>query len=78
MSATADAYIGDPEVKKVIEKLAEFTARNGRSFEDITRERNSEDGPFKYVCSFLPILPFLVGSKAAFSQSLHFECTSCS
>lgn len=48
MSANADAhYIGDPEVLKVITKLAEFTARNGRDFEDITRERNSDSGPFK-------------------------------
>jgi hypothetical protein len=31
------------------ERLAEFVAKNGRSFEDMTRERNPGDTPFKCV-----------------------------
>ena len=37
----------DPEVEKVAEKLAEFVARNGRSFEGVTKQRNPGDTPFK-------------------------------
>eukprot|EP00884_Botryococcus_braunii_P010453 jgi/Botrbrau1/19409/Bobra.0338s0036.1 len=48
--ATTDANsLEDPEVLKVIEKLAEFVAKNGRSLEDLTRERNSEEGPFRFL-----------------------------
>ena len=37
----------DPEVLKVADKLAAFVAANGRSFENITKERNLGDTPFK-------------------------------
>jgi splicing factor 4 len=37
----------DLEVKTVADKLAEFVAKNGRSFEEITRQRNPGDTPFK-------------------------------
>ena len=37
----------NPEVQKVAEKLAEFVARNGRSFEGVTKQRNPGDTPFK-------------------------------
>ncbi len=37
----------DPEVQKVADKLAQFVAANGRSFENITRERNPGDTPFR-------------------------------
>lgn len=30
-------------------KLAEFVARNGRQFEEVTRQRNPGETPFKYV-----------------------------
>lgn len=39
----------DPEVKKAADKLAEFVARNGRSFEEVTRQRNQGDTPFKFL-----------------------------
>jgi len=32
---------------KNAEKLAEYVAKNGRSFEDLTRERNPGNTPFK-------------------------------
>ncbi len=38
-------------------KLAEFVAKNGRSFEDITRERNQGDTPFKCVRARLATAP---------------------
>ncbi|KAK9814648.1 hypothetical protein WJX72_009237 [[Myrmecia] bisecta] len=39
----------DPEVQKVADKLAEFVSKNGRSFEEITRQRNPGDTPFKFL-----------------------------
>ena len=32
---------------KAAERLAEFVAKNGREFEDMTRDRNPGDTPFK-------------------------------
>lgn len=37
----------DPTVKKVADKLASFVAKNGRQFEDVTRQKNPGDTPFK-------------------------------
>lgn len=37
-------------VRQVADKLASFVAKNGRQFEDITRQRNPGDSPFKYDC----------------------------
>lgn len=36
-------------MKKVADKLASFVAKNGRQFENITRQKNPGDTPFKYV-----------------------------
>jgi hypothetical protein len=62
-AAAGPAPPGDPDVRKVVEKLAEFVAKNGRSFEDITRQRNPEDGPFrcgcKRACMRTPLLKLL-------------------
>ena len=41
-------------MRKVIEKLADFVAKNGRSFEDVTRQRNPENSPFRYTCGGSP------------------------
>ena len=38
-------------VRQVADKLASFVAKNGRQFEDVTRQRNPGDSPFKYVCT---------------------------
>lgn len=35
-------------VRQVADKLASFVAKNGRQFEDITRQKNPGDSPFKY------------------------------
>lgn len=37
----------DADTKSVADKLAAFVAKNGRSFEDMTREKNPGDTPFK-------------------------------
>lgn len=37
----------DGEVKKVADKLALFVAKNGRQFEDITRQKNPGNTPFR-------------------------------
>lgn len=39
----------DPEVKKVADKLACFVAKNGRQFENITRQKNPGDTPFRFL-----------------------------
>lgn len=40
----------DPEVLKVANKLAEYVAKNGRSFEDVAKNRNTEhDSPFRFL-----------------------------
>ncbi|KAG9450686.1 hypothetical protein H6P81_010651 [Aristolochia fimbriata] len=39
----------DPAVKKVADKLANFVAKNGRQFENVTRQRNPGDTPFKFL-----------------------------
>ncbi|CAL5221469.1 g3665 [Coccomyxa viridis] len=48
-AAAGPAAPSDPEVRKVIDKLADFVAKNGRSFEDVTRQRNPDNGPFRHV-----------------------------
>jgi splicing factor 4 len=39
-------------VKQVADKLASFVAKNGRQFENITRQRNPGDTPFKYDATY--------------------------
>lgn len=39
----------DGEVKKVADKLALFVAKNGRQFEDITRQKNPGNTPFRFL-----------------------------
>ncbi|KAG8049515.1 hypothetical protein GUJ93_ZPchr0009g2422 [Zizania palustris] len=39
----------DMTVKQVADKLANFVAKNGRQFEDVTRQRNPGDTPFKFL-----------------------------
>ncbi|CAM0950867.1 unnamed protein product [Alopecurus aequalis] len=36
-------------VRQVADKLASFVAKNGRQFEDVTRQRNPGDSPFKFL-----------------------------
>lgn len=36
-------------MKKVADKLASFVAKNGRQFEDVTRQKNPGDTPFKFL-----------------------------
>lgn len=37
----------DPEVREAADKLADFVAKNGRQYEDMTRERNPGNTTFK-------------------------------
>ncbi|KAL6863765.1 hypothetical protein ACP4OV_016668 [Aristida adscensionis] len=39
----------DITVRQVADKLASFVAKNGRQFENITRQRNPGDTPFKFL-----------------------------
>ncbi|KAL8513145.1 hypothetical protein ACS0TY_019361 [Phlomoides rotata] len=42
-------FPSDPKVRKVADKLASFVAKNGRQFEDVTRQKNPGDTPFKFL-----------------------------
>ncbi|GLC40780.1 hypothetical protein PLESTB_000023500 [Pleodorina starrii] len=50
-SASADQLAArlDADMVGVATKLADFVAKNGRQFEDMTRERNPGDSPFKFL-----------------------------
>ncbi|XP_074312483.1 SURP and G-patch domain-containing protein 1-like protein isoform X2 [Silene latifolia] len=39
----------DPAVKKAADRLASFAAKNGRHIEDITRQKNPGDTPFRFL-----------------------------
>lgn len=45
----APAPPNDMTVRQVADKLASFVAKNGRQFEDVTRQRNPGDTPFKFL-----------------------------
>jgi hypothetical protein len=47
-------------VRQVADKLASFVAKNGRQFENITRQRNPGDTPFKYDRATFFFLPTLI------------------
>ncbi|OIV98979.1 hypothetical protein TanjilG_29382 [Lupinus angustifolius] len=47
--STTPSSPSDPTVKKVADKLASFVAKNGRQFEDVTRQKNPGDTPFKFL-----------------------------
>jgi len=53
----------DGEVKKVADKLALFVAKNGRQFEDITRQKNPGNTPFRLL---LQASPTMVGCDSSF------------
>ncbi|KAG9133857.1 hypothetical protein Leryth_017943 [Lithospermum erythrorhizon] len=48
-SDVAPTFPSDPTVKIVADKLASFVAKNGRQFENITRQKNPGDSPFKFL-----------------------------
>lgn len=47
-------------MKNAADKLASFVAKNGRAFEDVTRQKNPGDTLFKYVNSLLSVSLFYV------------------
>ncbi|ONM58986.1 SURP and G-patch domain-containing protein 1-like protein [Zea mays] len=47
--APAAAAASGAVVRQVADKLASFVAKNGRQFENITRQRNPGDTPFKFL-----------------------------
>jgi hypothetical protein len=44
----AELQVVDEAVRKVADKLALYVAKNGRNFEDVTRNRNPGESPFMY------------------------------
>ncbi|KAG6761111.1 hypothetical protein POTOM_034306 [Populus tomentosa] len=47
--AVAPPPPSDPTVKNVADKLASFVAKHGRQFENVTRQKNPGDTPFKFL-----------------------------
>ncbi|KAJ6905380.1 hypothetical protein NC652_023206 [Populus alba x Populus x berolinensis] len=47
--AVATPPPSDPTVKNVADKLASFVAKHGRQFENVTRQKNPGDTPFKFL-----------------------------
>ncbi|XP_065869795.1 SURP and G-patch domain-containing protein 1-like protein isoform X2 [Euphorbia lathyris] len=69
---------GDPTVKNVADKLASFVAKNGRQFENITRQKHPGDTPFKFLfdksCSDYKYYEFrLAEEERALSQTRDSE-----
>lgn len=60
-------------MKKVADKLASFVAKNGRQFEDITRQKNPGDTPFKYVLCKPIFLCIIFLCKAHIMLSVCFK-----
>ncbi|XP_050210149.1 SURP and G-patch domain-containing protein 1-like protein [Mercurialis annua] len=60
----------DPAVKKAADRLASFVAKNGRQFEDTTRQKNPGDTPFKFLfdktCSDYKYYEFLLAEEERF------------
>ena len=48
------------------DKLAEFVAKNGRNFEDVTRERNAPDGPFRHALAACTAASLLSAAQGAY------------
>ncbi|KAM7265213.1 hypothetical protein ACFE04_002896 [Oxalis oulophora] len=71
---------GDPSVKKCADKLASFVAKNGRQFEDVTRQKNPGDSPFKFLfdesCADFKYYAYrLAEEEKALSQSKDAQTT---
>lgn len=41
--------ISDPEMKKIIDKLAQFVARNGPEFENMTKQKQKDNPQFGFL-----------------------------
>ncbi|KAK3132423.1 hypothetical protein QOZ80_6AG0521230 [Eleusine coracana subsp. coracana] len=78
--AVAPPPPNDMTVRQVADKLACFVAKNGRQFENITRQRNPGDTPFKFLfdksCSDYKYYEFrLVQEEKVLSQSKEAEAS---
>ncbi|KAK3127971.1 hypothetical protein QOZ80_7AG0580820 [Eleusine coracana subsp. coracana] len=78
--AVAPPPPNDMTVRQVADKLACFVAKNGRQFENITRQRNPGDTPFKFLfdksCSDYKYYEFrLAQEEKVLSQSKEAEAS---
>ncbi|KAK9690144.1 hypothetical protein RND81_09G107700 [Saponaria officinalis] len=48
-AVVAPPFPSDPAVKKAADRLASFAAKNGRQIENITRQKNPGDTPFRFL-----------------------------
>ncbi|KAK4793570.1 hypothetical protein SAY86_024005 [Trapa natans] len=71
-------FPSDLTVKNVADKLATFVAKNGRHFEDVTRQKNPGDTPFKFLfdkncADYKYYESRLVEEEKVISQSKEFQ-----
>ncbi|KAG6789531.1 hypothetical protein POTOM_005634 [Populus tomentosa] len=71
----------DPTVKNVADKLASFVAKHGRQFENVTRQKNPGDTPFKFLfdenCADFKYYEYrLTEEEKALSQSRDSQISS--
>ncbi|XP_061984406.1 SURP and G-patch domain-containing protein 1-like protein [Populus nigra] len=71
----------DPTVKNVADKLASFVAKHGRQFENVTRQKNPGDTPFKFLfdenCADFKYYEYrLAEEEKALSQSRDSQISS--
>ena len=56
------------------DRLAEFVAKNGRKFEEITRDRNKPDGPFR--CVRIALCTYTLAATAWLTQCVQVSVRS--
>jgi calcium homeostasis ER protein len=44
-----NVYISEPELKNIIDKLANFVARNGPEFENMTKQKQQDNPKFSFL-----------------------------
>ncbi|KAF9665740.1 hypothetical protein SADUNF_Sadunf16G0155200 [Salix dunnii] len=71
----------DPTVKNVADKLASFVAKHGRQFENVTRQKNPGDTPFKFLfdenCADFKYYEYMLAEEEkAHSQSGNSQISS--
>lgn len=43
------AFVPDPDLKNIIDKLANFVARNGPEFENMTKQKQKDNPRFSFL-----------------------------
>ncbi len=68
-------FFVDPDLKNIIDKLANFVARNGREFESMTKQKQKDNAKFSFLFGgeHFNYYQYKVTTEQA-SKSLCIEC----